>query len=256
MNLLAGDPERLIGQVAIVTGVSRGIGRAIALQLLDLGAKVLGTATSKESSEIFSGYTRDRYHDSVRCAVLDVTDGNSCKDTVEMAIKEFGHLSILVNNAGITRDQLAIRMKDTEWDDVIATNLTAVARLSRIVSQKMIKSRYGRIINITSVVSSTGNYGQTNYAAAKAGVSGMSRALASELGNRGITVNCVAPGFIDTDMTRSLAESQQSLILQKIPMRRLGSVEEVASAVSFLASPQSSYITGSTIHVNGGMYMN
>lgn len=256
MDLSGKNLKILSGQVALVTGVSRGIGRAIALQLLDCGAKVLGTTTSEESAADITAYMKTKYDNDGLCTVLDVNDISGCINAVEMAHKEFGKLSILVNNAGITRDKLAIRMKDIEWDDVIATNLTAVARLSRIVLRKMMKDRYGRIINITSVVASTGNPGQINYAAAKAGVSGMSRALAYEVGSRGITVNCVAPGFIDTDMTRSLSKDQRSLLLQKIPMERLGSTEEVAAAVAFLASPQASYITGSTIHVNGGMHMN
>jgi 3-oxoacyl-[acyl-carrier protein] reductase len=254
MDLSGRNLKILSGQVAIVTGVSRGIGRAIALRLLSYGAKVLGTATSEKSAADTTAYMRSKYNDG-RCTVLDVNDIGGCINTVETAQKEFGGLSILVNNAGITRDQLAVRMKDVEWDDVIATNLTAVARLSRTALRIMIKNRYGRIINITSVVASTGNPGQINYAAAKAGISGMSRALAHEVGSRGITVNCVAPGFIDTDMTRVLNEDQRSLLLKKIPMGRLGSAEEVADAVVFLASPNSGYITGSTIHVNGGMHM-
>jgi len=256
VDLSGKDLKILSGQVALVTGISRGIGRTIALHLLDCGAKVLGTTTSKESAADITAYMKSKYGNNGCCTVLDVNDTSGCIDTIEMAQKEFGELSILINNAGITRDQLAVRMKDIEWDNVIATNLTAVARLSRIVLRKMMKKRYGRIINITSVVASTGNPGQINYAAAKSGIAGMSRAMAYEVANRSITINCVAPGFIDTDMTTSLNQYQRSSILQKIPMERLGSTEEVAAAVVFLASPQASYITGSTIHVNGGMYMN
>lgn len=253
---LSGNLKILSGQVALVTGVSRGIGRAIALQLLDCGAKVLGTTTSEESAADTTTYMKTKYGNNGCCTILDVNDISGCIDTIGMAQKKFGQLSILVNNAGITRDRLAIRMKDIEWDQVIATNLTAVSRLSRTVLRKMMKNKYGRIINITSVVASTGNPGQINYAAAKAGTAGMSRAMAYEVANRGITINCVAPGFIDTDMTSSLSQDQHSSILQKIPMERLGSTEEVAAAVVFLASPQASYITGTTIHVNGGMHMN
>jgi 3-oxoacyl-[acyl-carrier protein] reductase len=191
-----------------------------------------------------------------RGVVLDVNDAESCNALVADIQKEYGGLSILVNNAGITQDQLAMRMKDEEWDAVIATNLTAVARLSRAVLRGMMKAKQGRIVNITSVVGSAGNPGQMNYAAAKAGVAGMSRALAREIGSRNITVNCVAPGFIDTDMTRALDEQQVSSLLQQIPLARLGQPSDIAAAVAFLASPQAGYITGTTLHVNGGMYMN
>jgi 3-oxoacyl-[acyl-carrier protein] reductase len=186
---------------------------------------------------------------------LNVNDVAGCAAAVELTQKEFGGLSILVNNAGITQDQLAMRMKDEEWDAVIATNLTAVARLSRAVLRGMMKAKYGRIVNITSVVGSAGNPGQMNYAAAKAGVSGMSRALAREIGSRNITVNCVAPGFIDTDMTKTLSEQQTASLMQQIPLGRLGAAEDIAAAVAFLASSQAGYITGATLHVNGGMYM-
>jgi len=246
----------LAGQVALVTGASRGIGKAIARELASQGAKVVGTATSEAGSQAISEYLSELGQDCGRGAVLDVNDAERCSAIVTEIQKEFGNLSILVNNAGITQDQLAMRMKDEEWDAVIATNLTAVARLSRAVLRGMMKAKHGRIINITSVVGAMGNPGQMNYAAAKAGVAGMSRALAREIGSRNITVNCVAPGFIDTDMTRSLDEQQVSSLLQQIPLARLGQAADIAAAVAFLASPQAGYITGTTLHVNGGMYMN
>jgi len=246
----------LAGQVALVTGASRGIGRAIALELAAQGAKVLGTATSEAGSAAISQYLNEFGEGCGRGMVLDVNDAERCNALVAEIQKEFGGLSILVNNAGITQDQLAMRMKDEEWDAVIATNLTSVARLSRAVLRGMMKAKQGRIINITSVVGSAGNPGQMNYAAAKAGVAGMSRALAREIGSRNITVNCVAPGFIDTDMTRALDEQQVSSLLQQIPLARLGQPADIAAAVAFLASPQAGYITGTTLHVNGGMYMN
>ncbi|AIY40852.1 3-oxoacyl-[acyl-carrier protein] reductase [Collimonas arenae] len=247
--------QDLIGQVALVTGASRGIGRAIALELLKRGAKVIGTATSDAGAAAITEYMQAGQSGSGRGIVLNVNDVAGCAAAVELTQKEFGGLSILVNNAGITQDQLAMRMKDEEWDAVIATNLTAVARLSRAVLRGMMKAKAGRIINITSVVGSAGNPGQMNYAAAKAGVSGMSRALAREIGSRNITVNCVAPGFIDTDMTKDLGEQQTAALLQQIPLGRLGAAEDIAAAVAFLASPQAGYITGTTLHVNGGMYM-
>jgi len=246
----------LDGQVALVTGASRGIGRAIAVELASQGAIVIGTATSEAGSEAISQYLAEAREGSGRGMVLDVNDAERCNALVAEIQKQYGSLSILVNNAGITQDQLAMRMKDEEWDAVIATNLTSVARLSRAVLRGMMKARHGRIINITSVVGSAGNAGQMNYAAAKAGVAGMSRALAREIGSRNITVNCVAPGFIDTDMTRALEEQQVSALLQQIPLARLGQPADIAAAVAFLASPQAGYITGSTLHVNGGMYMN
>lgn len=246
----------LDGQVALVTGASRGIGRAIATELASQGAIVIGTATSEAGSQAISQYLAETREGRGRGMVLDVNDADRCNALVSEIQKEFGSLSILVNNAGITQDQLAMRMKDEEWDAVIATNLTSVARLSRAVLRGMMKARHGRIINITSVVGSAGNAGQMNYAAAKAGVAGMSRALAREIGSRNITVNCVAPGFIDTDMTRALEEQQVSALLQQIPLARLGQPADIAAAVAFLASPQAGYITGSTLHVNGGMYMN
>ena len=245
----------LQGQVALVTGASRGIGRAIATELARQGAKVVGTATSESGAAAITEYLAALGPEAGRGAVLNVNDAEASVALVEQVQKEFGALSILVNNAGITQDQLAMRMKDEEWDSVIATNLTAVGRLSRAVLRGMMKARSGRIISITSVVGEAGNPGQMNYAAAKAGVAGMSRALAREIGSRNITVNCVAPGFIDTDMTKALNERQSAAILQQIPLGRLGAAEEIAYAVAFLASPQAAYITGTTLNVNGGMYM-
>lgn len=243
----------LTGQVALVTGASRGIGRAIATTLAQQGATVIGTATTQSGADNISAYLAEV--GTGRGEVLDVCDAQASVALVEKIQKEFSGLSILVNNAGITHDQLAMRMKEEEWDAVILTNLTAVARLSRAVLRTMMKAKYGRIINITSVVGSAGNPGQINYAAAKAGVAGMSRALAREIGSRNITVNCVAPGFIDTDMTKSLNEQQSSAILQQIPLGRLGQPQEIATAVLFLASTEASYVTGTTMHVNGGMYL-
>lgn len=245
----------LNNQVALVTGASRGIGRAIAQELAKQGAKVIGTATSEAGASAITGYLDVVAPGCGKGLVLNVTDAVQCTAVVEQVQKDFGGLSILVNNAGITQDQLAMRMKDEEWDAVIATNLTAVARLSRAVLRGMMKAKYGRIISITSVVGSAGNPGQMNYAAAKAGVAGMSRALAREIGSRNITVNCIAPGFIDTDMTRELAEQQVATLMQQIPLGRFGLPEDIAAAAAFLASPQAGYITGTTLHVNGGMYM-
>jgi 3-oxoacyl-[acyl-carrier protein] reductase len=245
----------LNNQVALVTGASRGIGRAIATELAKQGAKVVGTATSESGAAAISEYLSAIQPGCGKGVVLNVNDAEGCNAVVDQVQKEFGALSILVNNAGITQDQLAMRMKDEEWDAVIATNLTAVARLSRAVLRGMMKAKHGRIINITSVVGSAGNPGQMNYAAAKAGVAGMSRALAREIGSRNITVNCIAPGFIDTDMTRELSEQQTTALLQQIPLGRFGLPEDIAAAVAFLASPQASYITGTTLHVNGGINM-
>ena len=244
----------LQNQVAIVTGASRGIGRAIALELAKQGATVIGTATS-ESGAAGIGEALQQAGGKGRGAVLNVNDAAAADAFIDGIVKEFGALNVLVNNAGITQDQLAMRMKDEDWDAVIDTNLKSVFRLSRAVLRPMMKARGGRIINITSVVGSAGNPGQVNYAAAKAGVAGMTRALAREIGSRGITVNCVAPGFIDTDMTKTLPEEQQAALKTQIPLGRLGSPEDIAHAVAFLASPQAGYITGTTLHVNGGMYM-
>jgi 3-oxoacyl-[acyl-carrier protein] reductase len=246
----------LVNQVALVTGASRGIGRAIAQELARQGAKVVGTATTEAGAQAITAYLAEIGAECGMGVVLDVTDAARCTGVVEQVQKTYGSLSILVNNAGITQDQLAMRMKDEEWDSVIATNLSAVGRLARAVLRGMMKAKAGRIINITSVVASSGNPGQMNYAAAKAGVEGMSRALAREIGSRNITVNCIAPGFIDTDMTKSLSAEQHTGLLTQIPLGRLGAPQDIAAACAFLASPQASYITGSTLHVNGGMYMN
>lgn len=245
----------LTGQVALVTGASRGIGRAIATLLAQQGATVIGTATTEAGAESISAYFAEAGAKTSHGLVLNVCDPAASLALVEKIQKEHDGLSILVNNAGITQDQLAMRMKDEEWDAVITTNLTAVGRLCRAVLRTMMKAKYGRIINITSVVGSAGNPGQINYAAAKAGVAGMSRALAREIGSRNITVNCVAPGFIDTDMTKALNSQQSESILQSIPMGRLGQPQEIAAAVLFLASTEASYVTGTTMHVNGGMYL-
>jgi len=243
----------LENQVALVTGASRGIGKAIALELARQGAKVVGTATSEAGAQAISGYLAEFGGQGL---VLDVTDAARCTAVIDEIQKSVGAVAILVNNAGITQDNLAMRMKDEEWDSVIATNLTAVGRLSRLVLRGMMKAKQGRIINITSVVGSSGNPGQMNYAAAKAGVAGMTRALAREIGSRNITVNCVAPGFIDTDMTKGLGEGQHEALLTQIPLGRLGQPEDIANAVAFLAGPTAAYVTGTTLHVNGGMYMN
>jgi 3-oxoacyl-[acyl-carrier protein] reductase len=242
-------------QVALVTGASRGIGRAIAIDLAKHGATVIGTATTESGAVSISEYLKTVRADAGRGVVLNVNDAVASAALIDEISKDMGGVSILVNNAGITQDQLAMRMKDEEWDAVIATNLTAVGRLSRAVLRGMMKAKYGRIINITSVVGSAGNAGQMNYAAAKAGVAGMSRALAREIGSRNITVNCIAPGFIDTDMTKALTEQQVAALLQQIPAGRFGTPEDIAASVAFLASPQAGYITGTTLHVNGGMYM-
>ena len=246
--------KTLDNQAAIVTGASRGIGRAIALELARQGATVIGTATSEAGAQAISA-AFEAAGLKGRGAVLNVNDAAAAEALIDATVKEFGGLAVLVNNAGITQDNLAMRMKDDEWDSVIDTNLKSVFRLSRAVLRPMMKARTGRIINITSVVGSSGNPGQANYAAAKAGVAGMTRALAREIGSRGITVNCVAPGFIDTDMTKDLPAEQQAALKQQIPLGRLGSPEDIAHAVAFLASPQAAYITGTTLHVNGGMYM-
>jgi 3-oxoacyl-[acyl-carrier protein] reductase len=244
----------LEGRVALVTGASRGIGRAIAFELARLGATVIGTATTEDGArgidaELAAAGARGRG------AVLNVSDVAGTEALIDALAKAEGAPLILVNNAGITRDNLALRMKPDEWSSVIDTNLSAVFRLSQAVLRGMTKARWGRIVNVTSVVGASGNPGQANYAAAKAGVAGMTRALAQEIGSRGITVNCVAPGFIDTDMTRALTQAQSEAMLQRIPLGRFGDVADIAAAVGFLCSPQAGYITGSTLHVNGGLYM-
>jgi len=247
------DPAKVSGQVALVTGASRGIGRAIALALASKGFRVVGTATTEAGAAAIGEALAA--HDGCRGIVLDVTAGDAAGAAIDAVVRDSGALHVLVNNAGITRDTLSMRMKDDDWDAVLATNLTAVFRASRAALRPMMKQRYGRIVNITSVVGASGNPGQSNYAAAKAGVAGMTRSLAREVGSRGITVNCVAPGFIETDMTRSLAEAQSAALLAQIPLGRLGQASEVAHAVAFLASPEASYITGTELHVNGGMLM-
>lgn len=241
------------GQVALVTGASRGIGAAIALELARRGLKVVGTATTEEGAERIT-QSLGAYA-GCRGAKLDVNDAAGVDALVDAIVKEHGGLQVLVNNAGITRDMLAMRLKDEDWSAVIDTNLNAVFRLSRAVIRPMMKQRYGRIISITSVVGASGNPGQANYAAAKAGVAGMTRALARELGSRHITVNCVAPGFIETDMTASLPEEQQKALLGQIALGHLGKPSDVAHAVAYLASPDAGYVTGQELHVNGGMYM-
>jgi len=244
----------LEGQVALITGASRGIGQAVALALGKQGATVIGTATSQSGAEAIGAYLAQAGVTGTGLA-MNVNDPTQVEQGLAAIQKQFGEVAILVNNAGITRDNLLMRMKDEEWDDIIETNLKSVFRLSRGVLRAMMKARQGRIINIASVVGSMGNAGQTNYAAAKAGMIGFSKSLAREVGSRNITVNCVAPGFIDTDMTRALNEDQRKGLLEHIPLGRLGSVEDIAAAVSFLASPQAAYVTGTTLHVNGGMYM-
>ena len=249
MSTLAGHA----GQVALVTGASRGIGRAIALRLAQDGFVVTGTATSDAGaqavSETLAGFAGSR---GIR---LDVNDAAGIEAAIEALLKAQGALHVLVNNAGITRDTLSMRMKDDDWDAVLDTDLKAVFRLSRAVLRPMMKQRYGRIVNITSVVGAMGNAGQANYAAAKAGVAGLTRSLARELASRGITVNCVAPGFIATDMTAGLPEAQKAALLSQVPLGRLGTPEEIAHAVAFLASPLAGYVTGIELHVNGGMLM-
>jgi 3-oxoacyl-[acyl-carrier protein] reductase len=243
----------LQGQVALVTGASRGIGAAIAQELAARGMKVVGTATTDDGAAKITQTLSA--HAGCRGAKLDVNDAKAGEALVDAIAKEHGGLHVLVNNAGITRDTLAMRMKDEDWDAVLDTNLKAVFRMSRAVMRTMMKQRYGRIVSITSVVGASGNPGQANYAAAKAGVAGMTRALARELGSRGITVNCVAPGFIETDMTAALPEDQQKALLSQIPLGHLGKPADIAHAVAWLASPEAGYVSGQEIHVNGGMFM-
>jgi len=244
----------LNGQVALVTGASRGIGKAIALELGKQGAVVAGTATSEAGARAIGEYLAAAGVKGAGYA-MNVNNLAQVEATVAAIQKKFGDVAILVNNAGITRDNLLMRMKEEEWDDIMSTNLKSVYRLSKLVIRSMMKARSGRIINITSVIGVMGNMGQTNYAAAKAGMIGFSKSLAREIGSRNITVNCVAPGFVDTDMTRELDDSQRSALLGQIPLGRLGTVDDIAGAVAFLASPVASYITGATLHVNGGMLM-
>lgn len=241
----------LEGKVALVTGASRGIGKAIAEQLAALGAKVVGTATSEKGAAAISDYLGA----NGKGLALNVTDADSVEQCLAQIKESFGEIDILVNNAGITRDNLLMRMKDEEWFDIMQTNLTSVYRLSKAVLRSMMKKRFGRIITIGSVVGSMGNAGQTNYAAAKAGVLGFTKSLAREVASRGITVNAIAPGFIDTDMTKELSDEQKEAIFSQVPANRLGQPEEIAATVAFLASTQAAYITGETVHVNGGMYM-
>ena len=244
----------LNGEVALVSGASRGIGQAIADELGRLGARVVGTATTEAGADRITQRLGDQGIPG-RGMAMNVTDQASVEAVLEAIGNELGAPTILVNNAGITRDNLLLRMKDEEWDLIIDTNLTSVFRLSRACLRGMMKARHGRIINISSVVGASGNAGQVNYAAAKAGMVGLTKSLAREVGSRGITVNCVAPGFIDTDMTRALTEAQRAALLAGIPLNRLGEPVEVAAVVGFLASPGAAYVTGETIHVNGGMYM-
>ncbi len=244
----------LDGQVTLITGASRGIGRSIAESLGKAGATVIGTATSENGAAAISAYFKEAGIDGVG-KMLNVTEADSIASVLKEITTEFGAITILVNNAGITRDNLMLRMKEEEWSDIMATNLTSVFRLSKACLKGMMKARHGRIISISSVVGATGNAGQANYAAAKAGVVGFSKSLAQEIGSRGITVNVVAPGFIDTDMTRDLPEEQRNKLMSNIPLGKLGEAEDIANAVLFLASDMGSYISGETLHVNGGMYM-
>ena len=244
----------LNGQVALVTGATRGIGRAIALELGKQGAAVAGTATSEAGAKVI-GETLALAGVKGAGFAMNVNNAAQIEAAITAIQQQFGDISILVNNAGVTRDNLLMRMKEEEWDDIMSTNLKSVYRLCKLVIRPMMKARSGRIINITSVVGAMGNMGQANYAAAKAGMTGFSKSLAREIGSRNITVNCVAPGFIDTDMTRALDDGQRAALVGQIPLARLGTVEDVAAAVAFLASPAAGYITGATLHVNGGMLM-
>jgi len=241
-------------RIALVTGASRGIGQACALALARQDMTVIGTATSDKGAEAITAYLQAAGAKG-RGMKLNVTDAAEVDAVIAAIEKDFGGIAVLVNNAGITRDNLLMRMKDEEWDDIMATNLTSVFRLSRAVIKSMMKARAGRIISIASVVGAMGNAGQTNYSAAKAGIMGFTKSLAREVGSRNITVNCVAPGFIDTDMTKALPDAQRQALLAHIPLGKLGGVEDIANAVAFLAGDQAGYITGTTLHVNGGMYM-
>ncbi len=243
-----------MNEIALVTGATRGIGQAIALALARQGATVIGTATSEAGAASIGKYLQE-VQGKGEGMVLQVNDCARIQAVIDDVQARHGAISILVNNAGITRDNLLLRMKDAEWDDIMDVNLRSVFRLCRAALRGMMKARQGRIINISSVVGAAGNAGQTNYSAAKAGMIGFTKSLAREVGSRGITVNCVAPGFIDTDMTRALTQEQQQALMQNIPLGRLGHVDDVAAAVAFLASPVAGYITGTTLHVNGGMYM-
>lgn len=251
---MAESERELSGKLALVTGATRGIGRAIALELGRMGASVAGTATSAEGAATIDAFLREAGITG-RGFVLNVTDGAQVEAVLSQVQKELGDVAILVNNAGITKDNLLMRMREEEWDSVLDTDLKSAYRLSKLVLRPMMKARFGRIINIASVVGSMGNAGQANYCAAKAGLIGFTKALAREVGSRGITVNCVAPGFIDTDMTRALNEAQRTAMLTHIPLERFGEAGEVAACVGFLASKGAGYVTGSTLHVNGGMYM-
>ena len=244
----------LQGQIALVTGASRGIGQAIALELGKQGAIVIGTATSDNGAQAIGAYL-DAAGIKGKGFALNVNDATQTEQVLAAIREQFGEISILVNNAGITKDNLLARMTDEEWDDVMATNLKSVFRMSRAVLRAMMKARAGRIINISSVVGSMGNPGQTNYAASKAGMAGFTKSLAQEIGSRNITVNCIAPGFIDTDMTQGMGEEQRAKLVEHVPLKRLGQSADIAAAVAFLAGPGASYITGATLHVNGGMYM-
>ena len=244
----------LEGQIALITGASRGIGAAIAQELGKKGAIVIGTATTQSGADAISAALKDAGIKGSGLA-LDVNDNQQIQSTLKSIAEQFGDVSILVNNAGITKDTLLMRMEDSDWDAVISTNLSSVFRMSKAVLRPMMKARIGRIISISSVVGHMGNAGQTNYAAAKAGMAGFTKSLASEVGSRNITVNCVAPGFIDTDMTRSLPDEHKEALLKHIPLGKLGQDSDIAAAVAFLASPSAGYITGETLHVNGGMYM-
>lgn len=244
----------LQNQIAFVTGASRGIGQAIALELGRQGATMVGTATTEEGAQIISRYLKEA---GIKGAgmMLNVNNAVQIENVLKTIRQEFGDIVILVNNAGITRDNLLVRMKDEEWDEIMETDLKSVFRLSRAVLRPMMKARYGRIINISSVVGATGNMGQANYAAAKAGIFGFSKSLAREVGSRNITVNCIAPGFVETDMVRALTDKQHQDLIEHVPLGRLAQPREIASAVAFIASPDAGYITGATLHVNGGMYM-